>query len=461
VKPRASRIPYLHDQEHSSSSLHFSSRLSRWLDDDHLVKSGKATNWKRQYKIRHNWSRGSAQVSETELTDQVPVPPLLLRLHDGVVVVADSVCGLRAWSSKGYDRLLASIPLRPSVSEAPSEKPTNPTALEIDGAESNTDAFNVSIGFSDGSFAIYTLKRQEGSFVHRYSHTPSSNGTVAAMAFSSPYLLTTTLKAMLSLYTFGHDCDRSTVSPLDPPTLIASLQSRTAYSPLSLAIRVSLQYITASVAYAMPIYMTHWTTGLQELRLALDGTVLDSRVASAQGLGRSMSSMANDPRPRKPYWFHVGRAIMRSKPTSLSYNHPYLLTAHADNTLTLFMVVSDAKELSISAGKRLWGHTSSISGVHIGDRGKAVSVSTTGNELRIWELEEALLSRKWKVASPFSVQVRAATEKMEDVRLEWYLEHNCSDMEITKGWVAFDDEKVVLLREKVQGSQAIVVYDFT
>ena len=83
---------------------------------------------------------------------------------------------------------------------------------------------------------------------------------------------------------------------------------------------------------------------------------------------------------------------IHSKPTSLSYTHPYLLVAHPDNTLTLYLVTSTAQALSISAGSRLWGHTSSVSGAHVGGRGKAVSVSRRGDELRIWELEGGFAS---------------------------------------------------------------------
>jgi len=41
------------------------------------------------------------------------------------------------------------------------------------------------------------------------------------------------------------------------------------------------------------------------------------------------------------------------------------------------------------------------------------------------------------------------------------LEHRFEDISVTRGWVGFDDENVIVLREKSQGSQALVVYDFT
>jgi hypothetical protein len=35
------------------------------------------------------------------------------------------------------------------------------------------------------------------------------------------------------------------------------------------------------------------------------------------------------------------------------------------------------------------------------------------------------------------------------------------EMSIVRGWVGFDEENVVVLREESAGSQALIVYDFT
>jgi len=41
------------------------------------------------------------------------------------------------------------------------------------------------------------------------------------------------------------------------------------------------------------------------------------------------------------------------------------------------------------------------------------------------------------------------------------LEHKFEDLSVTRGWVGFDEENVIVLREESQGSQALVVYDFS
>jgi len=167
---------------------------------------------------------------------------------------------------------------------------------------------------------------------------------------------------------------------------------------------------------------------------------------------------------------------IHSKPTSLSYTHPYLLVSHPDNTLTLYLVSSTADALSIGIGSRLWGHTSSVSGAHVGGRGKAVSVSRRGDELRIWELEGGFASATAKrrlATGDLSVQIRAekhSTDEIAQTGLELRsgraaaaatADDASSELTLTRGWIGFDDENVVVLKEQSHGRQALVVYDFT
>lgn len=432
---------------------------------------------------------------------------------------------------KGDDRLIASTPFYTDKEN----RSAGPTSLAIDDTRSRNDRVNLSVGYDDGSFAIYTLLRKERRFACRYVHAPSRNGPIYAIAYASPYLLTMTGAPLLSLYRFGRELEQASTdqqsSPntgddiefnpvqetksqgesahryvhrdlndsglnhedvgddvsICPPTLISSLRSQTAYPPTSLAIRASSTSIVASIAYAMPTWTSGWSVGLQEIRLTPEGDIIESRMASAATRG-SLSPPSN---PRLPppvqnlstiildQQLVTGvRMALGSKPTSLSYNHPYLLSAHPDNTLTLYMVTSNTEGLSIGMGSRLWGHTSSVVGAHVGDRGKAVSVSAIGDELRVWELEGGMsssTSRRRVAAGEASVQVRpgrnnapsdASTEKTLRAHVGAVAgagpirERAFDDSTVTQGWVAFDEERVVLLREKMLGTQALVVYDF-
>ena len=126
------------------------------------------------------------------------------------------------------------------------------------------------------------------------------------------------------------------------------------------------------------------------------------------------------------------------------------------------MVNSTSTELTIGAGSRLWGHTSSVSGAHVGDRGKAVSVSTMGNELRVWELEGGIPSHLTrKQGREASIQVQPECSIPDDGSLASSRSQRLDESTVAQGWLAFDEEKVVLLRERMQGPQALVMYDFT
>ncbi|KAL8807070.1 MAG: hypothetical protein Q9182_000903 [Xanthomendoza sp. 2 TL-2023] len=396
VRPRAIRIPGLREATGPNTSLLSSSKLSKWLEDGYLVKRGLATNWKRQYKLRHNWSKGSCKRTETEIAERPSIPPVLVRLHDGIIITADCTAGLRAWSTLGGEGLIATM-----AWAVDGRSFAAPSSLAIDGSSTATADLHLSVGFLNGSFGLYTLDRRKWSLQCRYMHPASMNGTVSAIAFSFPYILTMTEAQLLSLYRFPFNGNEGPhKDKFEPPSLLSSLKSHTAWPPLSLAIRSSSTGVSTSIAYAMSTYTAGWSVGLQELRLSNDGTILESRLATPPSQGfRPLSaaqgrfhSIAGDAST-----FVINRTSPRStsssaKPTSLSYSHPYLLAAYSDNTMRLHMVTSNAQELSIGSGKSLCGHTASVSGAHVGDRGKAVSVSAGGSDLRVWELEGGIKS---------------------------------------------------------------------
>lgn len=419
-------------------------------------------------------------MSETQVAERPSVPPLLVQLHEGVVVTADSVDGLRAWQMKGDHKQLASMAL--VFNQTHSGNSFGPSSLAIDSTNSTLERINIAVGFTDGRFGIYQLSIKERIFVQNYTHIPYSNGTVSAIAYASPYLLTMTESQLLSLYRFELTADDSLGNTkFVPPTLLSSLRSHTAWPPLCLTIRASSSNILASIVYAMPTYLAGWSVGLQELRLTSEGSILESRLSSALNQGFApLSAPLSDTRKPSPRQRGSDPVVLApsTKPTSLSYNHPYLLAAHPDNTLTLYMVTSNAQDLSIGTGSRLWGHTSSVSGAYVGDRGKAVSVSAQGNELRVWELEggtSSIAARRRTAAGATSVKLRPENQDIgsqapdhsvgekigHGIRIGSSMRSSYEEVATNRGWVGFDEEKVIVLGEKIQGAQALVVYDFT
>ena len=485
VRPRASRLPGLKDVATAEKNLHFASKASKWLDDEHLVQRGGRTNWKRQYKLRHNWTKGSCAVNEIQVAEHAPVPPVIVQMHDGVIYMASLGDGLRAWSAKSDRKLLAQKHFG-EKQRAP------PTSLAVDAASSDTKLSRVVIGFEDGSFAVFSLDHTSNKFSHTYSHEQSINGVVSSVAVAWPYIVTMTATQLLSLY----KCDPSKPanSVPGPPRLLHSLKSHTVWPPLTTSLRLTSGSVVVSIAYAIPTYLSGWTVGVQEVKISEAGDLLESRISSA--IDQHYRPLAFASQPMTPHLTPASGGLatstalelrhIHSKPTSLSYTHPYLLVSHPDNTLTLYLVSSTADSLSISAGSRLWGHTSSVSGAHVGGRGKAVSISKRGDELRVWELEGgfgSLAARKRLAVGDLSVRVQPevaktnipdATQAGLDLVSRPSAKHESTgtspiddtdedpdELTLIRGWIAFDEENVVVLKEQSQGRQALVVYDFT
>ncbi|OAX80237.1 hypothetical protein ACJ72_05436 [Emergomyces africanus] len=542
VWPRARRVRHLKDSgltpAVTTRPASYTPRPSRWIGHEHSAKDLEHADWKKQYRLRHNWSKGSCRVTEVEVA-QPSIPPVLVKLCRRVVFTVDAGNGLRAWTTGNTKSCLAKLSLFDA--REGNGMCSIPTSISVTPEDDDPQSdFEVTLGFEDGSYRIYSLKNYDGArFQLRFSHPASSNGAITALASSSSYLLTLSQNQTLSLYRFysptsnptGREGEGREERTTKSPKLIVSLKANNIFAPLSLSIRPLATEIVASIAYSFSRIGCGWSVGLQELRLNLDGENLGSRLTTTVDLQFCASPFNPSTRintkgkkhPRQTmsspghanYHSRKNQSIIitpssaplssslsyTQPPTSLSYSHPYLLTSHADNTLTMYLVVSTANALTIKTGRRLWGHTSSVSGVQVSERGKAVSVSARGGEIRIWELEDMispqLSSSFWgrTLQRDDSVQISAENEYVngngnEDWGAEWKRRQQLQQpLELVsetierrgdglgralqgmsrelvlaarmRGWVGFDDEQVVVLRERGLGTQLLGCYDFT
>ncbi|KAJ0123839.1 f-box domain-containing protein [Diaporthe amygdali] len=576
VLPRAMRIPGFREgklaERLKDHKLHYKGRRTLWAsgrsgglvrdaggpdgwkirlteEEEGLSKKSDSVNWKRQFKIRHNWARGKCAVEELRLglepedggdnaredtPDGVDRSKMLVKVVEGLAVTADRASGLRAWDLKTRE-VVAQASLGDDEKET---EPVQPSCIAIDDQGLEQGTLDISVGFLDGSFGVWTLSTQSKTITRRYRHEKSSNGELIGMAYSHPYLLTATEAVLISLYTFNvpektgdgedeqaRDTPAQAISSklknalsdyadedaptertqLRAPYLMTSLKSYSSSPPLALSIRKTASATVASIAYTF--FTRHgWSIGIQDLHITPDkasknAPAITTRLAytapttvSAPGLasgaqagphhpvGPASSSSAvpsqqtsdsatnqtqqpsNPPSPPPPP--RSQHPHSSQGPTTLCYTHPYLLATLPDNTLILHLCTSTAAALSISPGIRLWGHTSGISDAEITARGKAVSVSSRGDEMRVWELE----GRPSGVRSR-SVEVRAANpaatvDSSRGGREHGGAEHeeqrpSGGDWEERRNWVGFDDEMVIVLKEARGGRESLLVYDFT
>ncbi|KAI3334419.1 hypothetical protein F4824DRAFT_185906 [Ustulina deusta] len=510
VLPRALRRPRFRPRTARDGKLHCASRRTIWADGrkggwvDVRSAEGEdreSRNWKRQYKLGHNWARGQCAVEELRLRDESGFlgasdsPKILVKVLEGIAVTGDAATGLRAWDLK-TKQLIAQTHLDGNNGCA------LPSCMALDGQLMQQKSLDIAIGFTDGSFGTWRLNLEQSRIIPTCRHEGSSNGEIISVAFLYPYLLTATNSIIISLYTFdvprpsngpdhgtqpdsetekglesenvresdteafaqhnasnedvlagtlGGKKDKST-SRLSAPYLLTSLKSHTSRAPLALSLRRTTRSAVASIAYTFSTILG-WSLGIQELHIRPVKSTLKScpEIMTTQlayalpvnGSSRYMISPPSSPaRQLRSNITPVGEQELDG-PISLSYTHPYLLATLPDNTLILHLCTSGSSSLSISPGIRLWGHTSGISDAEITARGKAVSVSCRGEEIRVWELEGQTNGR--------SIEVRPTAKTIgEDA--EW---------DDRRNWVGFDDEMVIVLKESREGRESLLVYDFT
>ena len=445
VKPRSSRML----------------KLSRWLHEHQSLTGNRQINWRRRYRLSHNWSNGSCRVRKTKVPKTTPIQ---VQMRKDVLVTAEKSEGLKIWSTAAPQTLLSSIPLgehdcKSTVGTTPKENLTStpcstPTALALDNVGGQTQLLHIAIGFLDSSFTIYEYNARSKGFKLVHRQLGSSDTMINKIAMAAPYIVISYTGGKLELYDIDSLFQAQRADLASSPTrALSSLKSYTAWHPMAMTVRSTKEGICVSVVFALTSCYFGWVVIIQETTWNKEGKLLHTRIGTSSQPEESPIQMAPVPRD--------------CGPTSISYNHPYLLTAHADNTLTLFLVSSNESELRIGAGQRLWGHASSVAGAFINDRGKAISVTQKGGELRVWDLEgggESIAMKRRLLAGDLSIRIAAEAVRGSGVGLLSRARESMNaspDPILNVDWVSFDEEKVVVLQEQVETSQDLVIYDFT
>lgn len=421
ILPRAHKIPGFRSggaARRSASKLRYSAGKSIWADGGWgrrggfvtgaaagtgaagtAVSSPATVDWKRQYKLRHNWARGQCAVEEVQVhggggggdggdggmeADAASVAEwqTLVKVVEGLAITVDSKTGLRAWDLRTR-RLLSQTALdHNGTAAAP-----RPSCLAVDDSLLGSGVLDVAVGFEEGGFGIWRLDLESAHLSVLYRHAKGFfGGGLTAVAYSHPYVLAASALGLISLFSF------------DQPEakLITSLKSHNTRSPLALSIRRSSASVVASIAYTFDA-VNGWCIGIQNLDIKPSGIAIQPEIITSK-LAYTLPTRTRAPAV-DPVFFASSRPHLSPRPSPsidnkahegpvrLCYSHPYLLATLPDNTLVLHLCTSTASSLSISPGLRLWGHTSGISDAEITPQGKAVSISTKGNEIRVWDLE--------------------------------------------------------------------------
>lgn len=473
-------------------------------------------NWARGKCAVEELKLGGEEGLEGEDADE---RRMLVKVVEGVAVTADRVEGLRAWDLKNRS-MIAQVRLGDDNADAtPSCIAVDDAEFEKGVLDIALGFYDGSLGvwrLSTREKRLLQRYRHERSsngelvamaFSYPYLLTATRSVLVSLYTFEMPSTTETGQEQ-------GQDDgkgepevhDRSTADPrvgeqgnaapslpegpgkgseekaqqLPAPYLLTSLDSHTSRPPLALSIRKAAKTTITSVAYTFSTRLG-WSIGLQDLHIRQTAAgfksipeITTTKIAyttpvEAGGVSHFPPPLTGTPRrPRRrdtlaadsPPTTNPGPAQPEPGPTTLCYTHPYLLATLPDNTLVLHMCNSTASSLSISDGIRLWGHTSGISDAEITARGKAVSVSTRGEEMRVWELEgrsagagsRSVEIRPWQSPALSGGGLAGDGLQLGDPARDWDERRN---------WVGFDDEMVIVLKERKGARESLMVYDFT
>jgi hypothetical protein len=459
---------------HSRTRTKFATR--EWWRQKRTHSEGEQKkDWKKLFKVRFNWHFGRCAVSEmdiTPLSEDIKGPrlvrnvqaesrylPPLVQFDGKIFITADNETGLRAWdigSDRNGEQKL--IGCRPFARYENGWYMGSPSTLAIDVSGGMTT--DIAVGFDGGGVMILRLntpidyEEVEFPFERRFVLPPNimeNPAKIAHLAYSHPYLLTLDTSNTLRAYQLYNTSDG------DFPRLLTTLHAQGLHGPCNLTLRREKGFpegtIIAAIAYSMPLFHGGWSVGIQEV--ILDSSSFDG-VAQTR-IGTCIPSTYQLTMEDETPTYVNTSSIPRASPTSISYSHPYLLTSHLDNTLTLYLVRSRKEEISISQPQRLWGHTAAVARAGIGGRGRAVSVSEQGPELRVWELESLAA-----VASKADANERAV-EIVESVRVENVapLLKMMPRAPTSVEWIGFDEEKVLIVSSDHIRDKNVRLYDFT
>ncbi|KAK4171282.1 hypothetical protein QBC36DRAFT_99993 [Triangularia setosa] len=505
--------PKDHDEDAQSDGERDDPLLYYAPDED---TPNRTINWKRQYRTRYNWAKGQCKATELRLSggqetasteeqhkrfneDGTPRKSSrkLIKAVEGIAISADRQSGLCAWDLRNR-KLLGRVGLIDAQKVDWDAHSTSPSCMAIDDAKLTDGFLDIALGFTDGSFGVWRLFTKDGRLKRRYRHEKSSNGELIEMAFSHPYLITATRAVLVSLYTFGTSTSgpNNKTTMLPPPYLLTSLDSHTGQAPLSFSIRKTPSTVIASIAFTQTTHVG-WSFGVQDLHIPhpveesptsmpeITTTPIAQTLPlllyrrpvnwigniSNRGHGSrdpaewsvyqppftppmTPQSRVMDPGRSSPHFSFDPRGC---GPKALCYNHPYLVATLPDNTLSHFLCRSDASSLTVTSGHRLWGHTSGVSQGQINSRGKAVSVSSRGEEMRVWALEGAT-SRASNVTSVVIRPERTMPPERENGTSGYY---DPVDIAEERDLVGFDDEMIVVRKGNRGGGESLVIYDFT
>ncbi|KAI0768776.1 hypothetical protein BD413DRAFT_561338 [Trametes elegans] len=245
-------------------------------------------DWKWMFRISSNWRTGRCSLehldlvnSPRQMSNQRLFHPTHLLLSGNLTLMASSIPSTMPTillSSPAHD------PYRVPCLSSHSTHPCHITALALDQSPPSSGHQGRLICFlSTGQFTSFTIDHQAPAsstrtFTYQQGARISDRSPIIQAAYHHPLLITLSQSFRVSLYDLSSHAVRHT----------QTLNSYTSYPPTSLVLSSqSPSSYKLVIAYAIPVYPSHWSVGATEL-------IISNAVGSSMTVSSSRTARAID-----------------------------------------------------------------------------------------------------------------------------------------------------------------------
>lgn len=384
-------------------------RLAGWSNPQTPRKSALARaimkeqeDWHSMYILQHNWHAGNCSITNLQVTpstkqEQAPAcNPRALRLAPGSSAPRSNPVMI---FTKDYILSSAAVPfyrnvpeinifrienramvgtLRSSkLSQAQLRNPVTMTSLRLDDSSlriGESTAIRVVAGYDIGGFSVWSFQTIEyGDESVRWTSEelctvlPTSGKSLLSIAVLHDYVATCSSDFNVKVYRLQAPVESGYSWTC---TQIHSLHGNACWAPIDLYLqqRTSADEYTLYISYAAPTFDGEWDVGVQELQLCPN----DGKTST-----KNYTPISQTPKARSPL-------------TCIRFRYPYLVTAHADNTIQVYKfvhmpTVKQPQRNILVYCSTLFAHAAAVTALELdGISGKLITGGVDG--IKIWEL---------------------------------------------------------------------------
>jgi hypothetical protein len=291
--------------------------------------------------------------------------------HDTLFIAQSFNSIVDVWKYNGTIRppgIICQLQAVDLVSDACS---TSITCLKL--VEKSTNPGYLVAGYSNGGFTLWTITDSITETV-TYFPTKRSTSKVTSIGFDYPMILIYTKDMQLSVFHMD-----SITGQLQ---LLHHLQSPVDWAPVVIDMHRSKgkkkslwKIIVCFGLFASTTGTANTSVGIQEI------------VLSSQSVLSSTQGFVIDHEPLIPSGLasNTPRHALSERITAMSYSPPYLITAHANNTMKQYIVATAHNgRLDIRFQQTLYGHTFNVDALAVNQH-KLVSGDRSG--IKVWDLQ--------------------------------------------------------------------------